>query len=58
MASDDQPQVHANGWIKKMENGLDVTKLSSRGLSNILINAINYRKPVLIENIGKPSIQN
>ena len=47
------PQVQANGWIKKMETGLDVTKLSSEGLANTLINAINYGKPVLIENIGE-----
>ena len=48
------PQVQANGWIKKMEGDkLDITRLNSDGLTNTLINAINYGKVVLIENIGE-----
>ena len=48
------PQVQANGWIKKMEGEkLDVTRLNSETLTNTLINAINYGKVVLIENIGE-----
>ncbi|CAG9332270.1 unnamed protein product [Blepharisma stoltei] len=48
------PQVQANAWIKKMEGErLDVTRLNSDNLTNTLVNAINYGKSVLIENMGE-----
>ena len=48
------PQVQANVWIKNMEGErLSVTRQSNDNLSSTLINAINYGKSVLIENIGE-----
>lgn len=46
------PQTQANTWIKKLEGDkLDITRLNKDSLINTLINAINYGRSVLIENI-------
>ena len=48
------PQMQANNWIKKMEGErLDITKLHNENLSNLLVNALNFGKAVLIENMGE-----
>ncbi len=47
------PQGLANGWIRRMEKdaGLQVIKLSDANYLRTLENAIQFGKPVLLENI-------
>ena len=47
------PQGQANKWIKntEKETGLDVVKLSDKDLLRTLENAVQFGKPVLLENI-------
>jgi len=49
------PQGQANKWIKKMEapRKLNVIKLSYADFLRTLENAIQFGKPVLLENIGE-----
>ncbi|XP_033109939.1 dynein heavy chain 3, axonemal-like isoform X2 [Anneissia japonica] len=49
------PQGQANKWVKNMEraNQLSVIKLSDPNYVRTLENAIQFGKPVLLENIGE-----
>ncbi|EAR85626.2 dynein heavy chain (macronuclear) [Tetrahymena thermophila SB210] len=49
------PQNQANKWIKKMEQqkGLYIIKLSDSDYLRTLENAIQFGKPVLLENVGE-----
>lgn len=49
------PQGQANKWIKKMEadKGLEVMKLSNKEYLRTLENAVQFGRPVLIENINE-----
>ena len=48
------PQIQANLWIKTLEAGkLIITNQASDRFSSILIDSINYGKPVLVENVGE-----
>ena len=49
------PQLQANKWIKKMEskNRLEVIKLTDANILRTLENAIQFGKPVLLENVGE-----
>ncbi|XP_017762251.1 PREDICTED: dynein heavy chain 12, axonemal-like [Eufriesea mexicana] len=47
------PQSQANKWIRNMEkqNELEIVKLTDTSYMNIIEQAIEYGKPVLIENV-------
>ncbi|XP_053982803.1 dynein axonemal heavy chain 7 [Hylaeus volcanicus] len=47
------PQSQANKWIRNMEkqNELEIVKLTDDGYMNIIEQALEYGKPVLIENV-------
>ncbi|CAG0883773.1 unnamed protein product [Cyprideis torosa] len=49
------PQGQANKWIRSMEreNALSVIKLSDANYLRVLENAIQFGRPVLIENVGE-----
>ncbi|KAM4697749.1 dynein axonemal heavy chain 3 [Rhinophrynus dorsalis] len=49
------PQGQANKWVKNMEksNKLSVIKLSDATYTRTLENAIQFGKPVLLENLGE-----
>ena len=48
------PQVQASSWIKTMEGErLSITRQSNDNLSSVLINSINYSKPILVENVSE-----
>ena len=48
------PQVQANTWVKSMEGEkLSIARQSNDNLSSVLVNAINYSKPVLVENLSE-----
>jgi dynein heavy chain len=49
------PQGQANKWVKNMEkeSGLAVVKLSDADFLRRLENAIQFGKPVLLENVGE-----
>lgn len=49
------PQGLANHWIRSMEadSGLQIIKLSDANYMRTLENAIQFGKPVLLENVGQ-----
>ncbi|XP_033631251.1 dynein heavy chain 3, axonemal-like [Asterias rubens] len=49
------PQGQANKWVKNMEkaNQLEIIKLSDANYVRTLENAIQFGKPVLLENVGE-----
>ena len=49
------PQGQANKWIKRMESQrkLSIIKLSDSDFLRTLENAIQFGKPVLLENVGE-----
>ncbi|OQR93149.1 dynein heavy chain [Achlya hypogyna] len=56
------PQGQANKWIRNMEaeNGLNVIKLTDADYLRTLENAVQFGRPVLLENIGEeldPSLE-
>ena len=51
------PQIQANTWIKNLEGDkLVVTRQTNENLTNVLMNAINYGKNVLVENLTESII--
>nr|XP_034175500.1 dynein heavy chain 12, axonemal isoform X3 [Osmia lignaria] len=49
------PQSQANKWIRNMEkqNKLEIVKLTDANYMNVIERALEYGKPVLIENVGE-----
>nr|XP_012154186.1 PREDICTED: dynein heavy chain 12, axonemal isoform X1 [Megachile rotundata] len=49
------PQSQANKWIRNMEkqNKLEIVKLTDANYMNIIEQALEYGKPVMIENVGE-----
>ncbi|CAG0907579.1 unnamed protein product, partial [Darwinula stevensoni] len=49
------PQGQANKWIRNLEkdNGLSVIKLTDPNYLRILENALQFGRPILLENIGE-----